>query len=46
MWVAKTMPMGRESLYLQLLLAKRTISLDNLIATNRITALLNCVSNF
>ena len=37
---------GRESLYLQLLLAKRTISLDNLIATNRITALLNCVSNF
>ena len=46
MWVANTMRMGRESLYLQLLLAKRTISLDNSIATNRITALLHCVSNF
>ena len=46
MWVAKTMWMGRERLYLQLLLAKRTISLDNLIVTNRITALLYCVSDF
>ena len=46
MWLAKAMSMGRESLYLQLLLAKRTITLDNLIATNRITVLLNCFSNF
>ena len=46
MWVAKTMRMGRESLYPQLLLAKRTISLDNLIATNRIAALLNGLVTF
>ena len=46
MWIAKTMRMSRESLYLQLLSAKCTISLDKLITTNRITALLNCVSNF
>ena len=45
-WVTKIMRIVREKLYLQLLLAKRTISLDNLIATHRITALLNCVSNF
>ena len=46
MWAAKAMRIGHESLYVQLLLAKGTISLDNLIATNTITAFLNCVSNF